>query len=234
MEFYKYDENFKGELMELIPGSDLDQVIKSTLEEVAPLRVGMCILTKEDALMTETKTEQDNDPRTNWVSPSDKLFLRYFRDHNAKDFIEYARLLSMRIGRTRFSPEGDIWFDKGKHHKFDVVPAVDVEQLVKDEATDLFYLFMLDIDGKRHICGLFLYDKKNYPSVLINDLANRPKKIRDLSRLFKGGKSDTVTADPSSMSDEEWTICRYLINEDRLMIVGPCGMFNLHEHNALV
>lgn len=135
-------------------GSELDNVIKECSEEVSPLRVGVCCLTDPKQL------ESSLTPLT------DKLMIRYFTKQNKYLMHQYiADLCSGRM-TTRLGADGTIWIDKGKQHKFDCVPADDVESMFKEAHPDMFYMFIMDNeDNRRDVYGLFLFDPKNAPRV---------------------------------------------------------------------
>lgn len=131
--------------------SELDSIIKECTEEVSPLRVGICCL-------TDTK-QIDGEERT---PISTRFVVRYFNTHNRDTMFDYVRELSYGAMTTKFGTDGTIWIDKGKKHKFDCVPSSDVEEMLKEEFPDMFYMFIMDNeDNRRDIYGLFLFDEKN-------------------------------------------------------------------------
>ena len=208
MDFFSFKENIEDStLLKIIKGSPLDEVIEETAKEVNPLRVGMCTITRVEPLLLR---------KGNKVSPSDRLFVQYFNDK--KEFYEYIRLLSMNTGRTKFNTDGTIQFDKGRQRMFDCVPACDVEELIKKEFPSIFYTFVLDIEpvGARHICGLFLYDQANVKHVHLSDMLSRDKKycLNNIQELDR-------------------TITSYLLNTDRLLVIGPNNLKLLENNNWL-
>ena len=208
MDFFSFKENIEDStLLKIIKGSPLDEVIEETAKEVNPLRVGMCTITRVEPLLLR---------KGNKVSPSDRLFVQYFNDK--KEFYEYIRLLSMNTGRTKFNTDGTIQFDKGRQRMFDCVPACDVEEMIKKDFSPIFYTFVLDIEpvGARHICGLFLYDQANVKHVHLSDMLSRDKKycLNNIQELDR-------------------TITSYLLNTDRLLVIGPNNLKLLENNNWL-
>lgn len=131
-------------------GSELDSIIKECAEEVSPLRVGVCCLTDPAQI--------DGADRT---PISTRFVVRYFNTHNRDTMFDYVRELSYGAMTTKFGADGTIWIDKGKKHKFDCVPSSDVEEMLKEEHPDMFYMFIMDNeDNRRDIYGLFLFDEK--------------------------------------------------------------------------
>ena len=208
MEFYSFKENIEdSKLFKIIKGSPLDEVIKETTKEVSPLRVGMCTVTRIEPLLLRKGSK---------VSPSDRLFVQYF--NGKKEFFNYIQLLSVSAGRTKFNTDGTIQFDKGKQRMFDCVPACDVEEMIKQEFPSIFYTFVLDIEpvGARHICGLFLYDQANTERIHLSDMMSRDKKycLNNIQELDRLGTS-------------------YLLDTDRLFVVGPNNLKLLENNNWL-
>lgn len=209
MDFYSFKENIEDStLLKIIKGSPLDEVIKETTKEVKPLRVGMCTISRVEPLLLRKGSK---------VSPSDRLFVQYF--NNKKEFFEYIRLLSMNMGRTEFNTDGTIQFDKGKQRMFDCVPACDVEEMIKKDLPSIFYTFVLDIEsvGSRHICGLFLYDQAYAKNVHLSDMMSRDEKycLRNIQELDR-------------------SITSYLLDTDRLLVVGPNNLKMLENNNWLM
>lgn len=209
MDYFSFKENIKdSKLLKIIKGSPLDEVITETVKEVNPLRVGMCTITRIEPLLARKGSK---------VSPSDRLFVQYFNDK--KEFFEYIRVLSYNQGKTRFDTDGTIQFDKGKQHKFDCVPACDVDEMLKKDYPSIFYTFVLDMEpfGARHICGLFLYDQANVKRVHLSDMLSRDKKY-SLNNLQELDRS----------------ITSYLLDTDRLLVVGPNNLKLLQNNNWLM
>lgn len=209
MDFYSFKENIEDStLLKIIKGSSLDEVIKETVKEVKPLRVGMCTISRVEPLLLRKGSP---------VSPSDRLFVQYF--NNKKEFFEYIRLLSMNVGRTKFNIDGTIQFDKGKKRMFDCVPACDVEEMIKKDFPSIFYTFVLDIEpvGARHICGLFLYDQANAKHVHLSDMMSRDKKycLNNIQELDR-------------------SVTSYLLDTDRLLVIGPNNLKLLESNNWLM
>ena len=209
MDYYSFNENIEdSKLLKIIKGSPLDEVITETTKEVKPLRVGMCTISRIEPLLMRKGSK---------VSPSDRLFIQYF--NNKKEFFEYIRLLSMNIGKTRFDTDGTIQFDKGKHREFDCVPACDVDEMLKKDFPSIFYTFVLDMEpsGARHICGLFLYDQANAERVHLSDSLSRDKKycLNNIQELDR-------------------SITSYLLDTDRLLVVGPNNLKLLETNNWLM
>ena len=209
MDFYSFKENIEdSKLFKIIKGSPLDEVITEMAKEVNPFRVGMCTISRIEPLLSREGSK---------VSPSDRLFVQYFNDK--KEFFEYIQLLSVNVGRTRFDTDGTIQFDKGKHHKFDCVPACDVEEMLKKEFPSIFYTFVLDTEpfGARHICGLFLYDQVNVGRVHLGDMLSRDKKYN-----------------LNNIQELDRSITSYLLDTDRLLVVGPNNLKLLENNNWLM
>ena len=209
MDYFSFKENIKdSKLLKIIKGSPLDEVITETTKEVNPLRVGMCTISRVEPLLSREGSK---------VSPSDRLFVQYFNDK--KEFFEYIRLLSMNAGKTWFDTDGTIQFDKGKHRKFDCAPACDVDEMIKKDFSSIFYTFVLDMEsfGARHICGLFLYDQANVGRVHLSDMLSRDKKycLNNIQELDR-------------------SVSSYLLDTDRLLVVGPNNLKLLETNNWLM
>lgn len=155
MQFLKFEDCIDdADLFFIRKDSELDNLIKECAEEVAPLRIGVCCLTDPKQL----------EPSLNTLT--DKLMVRYFTKQNKYLMHQYiADLCSGRM-TTRLGADGTIWIDKGKKHKFDCVPADDVESMFKEMHPDMFYMFIMDNeDNRRDVYGLFLFDNKNATKV---------------------------------------------------------------------
>lgn len=136
-------------------GAELDGIIKECTEEVSPLRVGVCCLTDPKQIGGADRTPI-----------STRFVVRYFNTHNRDTMFDYVRELSYGAMTTKFGADGTIWIDKGKKHRFDCVPASDVEDMLKEEHPDMFYMFIMDNeDNRRDVYGLFLFDEKNAAKV---------------------------------------------------------------------
>ena len=152
MQYLKFADSVSDSTkFQIKEGSELDSLIKECAEEVSPLRVGICCL---------TDPKQLND--TDKVPLTDRFVVRYFNAHNKDTMFDYVRELSYGRLTTKLGVDGTVWIDKGKKHRFDCVPASDVEDMLKEEHPDMFYMFIMDNeDNRRDVYGVFLFDEKN-------------------------------------------------------------------------
>lgn len=212
MEFFKLKENIRDpELMDIIPGSDLDNLIKETEEEVAPLKVGVCGLTYNEGMVRM-------DREFNLISSTDRFVANYFRDK--PEFMAYIRQISLGELKTRMMEDGNISIDKPNQKGFDVVPASDIEEILSREYPGCFYRFVMGPmpdDRSNHIFGLFLYDEKNAKHVHYSDILSRTPR---LISIFGAGKDC-----------EEY---RFLADINRTLMIGPGALTSLHKNACLV
>ena len=214
MDFYDSKKCLKEDysLPQIVAGSDLDKAIKEAAAEVAPLKIGICITTlEEDVPGLKKKLEIPVTP----MSMTDRLVLRFFQ--GKKEFPEYAHLISMQRMSTKFGVDGTVYIDYGKKHKYDCVPADDIEEFLKKDVPDLFYRFVMNVNGKRHLCGLFLYDDKNTESVFATEVIMMSKK--DLETIRKDNREDPLY--------------QLVASRDRTPVVGQIGFFMLKTANRL-
>lgn len=178
MDFFSFKENFKDEkTLEIVEGSPLDVLIKSTQQEVSPMRVGICIITR---LPHEVKRIESGFHLPK-VTATDRIMVNYFL--NKPEFVQYASDLAVRRISTRLDTSGNIQIDKGKQHRFDVIPSEDVENILKKDNPELFYMFVADLADRsdRHVCGLFLYNEKDSRRVNIYDILSREENYREMA-----------------------------------------------------
>lgn len=212
MEFFKLKENIRDpELMDIIPGSDLDNLIKETEEEVAPLKVGVCGLTYNEGMVRM-------DREYNLISSADRLVANYFRDK--PEWTTYLQQLATRKLRTRMLEDGTISIDKLNQKGFDFVPASDIKEILSKDYPGCFYRFVMGQmpdDHSNHIFGLFLYDEKNAKHVHYSDIMSRTPR---LMTIFATGKDC-----------EEY---RFLADINRTLMIGPRALTSLHKNACLV
>jgi hypothetical protein len=212
MEFFKLKENIRDpELMDIIPGSDLDNLIKETEKEVAPLKVGVCGLTYNEGMVRM-------DREFNLVSSTDRFVANYFRDK--PEYPTYIQQLATRALRTRMLEDGTISIDKLTQKGFDVVPVSDIEEILSGDYPGCFYRFVMGQmpdDRSNHIFGLFLYDEKNVKHVHYSDILSRTPR---LISIFGTGKDC-----------EEY---RFLADINRTLMIGPQALTSLHKNALLV
>jgi hypothetical protein len=212
MEFFKLKENIRDpELMDIIPGSDLDNLIKETEEEVAPLKVGVCGLTYNEGMVRV-------DREFNLISSTDRFVAYYF--NGKPEHIPYIKQISTGKIKTRMMEDGTISIDKPNQKGFDVVPASDIEEILSRDYPGCFYRFVMGQmpdDRSNHIFGLFLYDEKNAKHVHYSDILSRTPR---LISIFGTGKDC-----------EEY---RFLADINRTLMIGPQGLTSLHKNALLV
>ena len=156
MQYLKFADSVSDSTkFQIKEGSELDSLIKECAEEVSPIRVGVCCLTDHKDL-DDTKRG----------SISNRLVVHYFHKNNHDTMCNYIREMSFGTMTTKFGTDGTIWIDKGKKHKFDCVPADDVENILEEMYPEMFYMFIMDNeDNRRDVYGLFLFDDKNAAKV---------------------------------------------------------------------
>ena len=178
MDFFSFKENFKDEkTLEIIEGSPLDDLIKTTQQEVSTMRVGVCIITRQPHEINKIKGGFHLPD----VTATDRIMAIYFL--HKPEFVRYASDLAVHRISTRLDTSGNVQIDKGKQHRFDVIPSEDVENILKKDNPELFYMFVADLADRndRHVCGLFLYDEKDSRRVNIYDVLSREVKYQEIA-----------------------------------------------------
>ena len=178
MDFFSFKENFKDEkTLEIIEGSPLDDLIKTTQQEVSPMRVGICIITRQPHEINKIKGGFHLPD----VTATDRIMAIYFL--HKPEFVKYASDLAVHRISTRLDTSGNVQIDKGKQHRFDVILSEDVENILKKDNPELFYMFVADLADRndRHVCGLFLYDEKDSRRVNIYDVLSREVKYQEIA-----------------------------------------------------
>lgn len=218
MEFFKLKENIRDpELMDIIPGSDLDNLIKATEEEVAPLKVGVCGLTYNEGMVRM-------DREFNLVSSTDRFVVNYFRDK--PEHASYMQQIAARRLKTRMMEDGTISIDKHNQNGFDCVPVSDIEEILSKDYPGCFYRFVMGPmpdDRSNHIFGLFLYDEKNAHHVHYSDILSRTPR---LITMFATAKDCGEGKDC-----EEY---KFLADTNRTLMIGPQALTSLHKSACLV
>lgn len=206
---YLFDKEYDIDNAGPIKGSVFATMLEGVCGEVAPYKVGMCLI--KPTMMN----------RSYHYGSSTEVLLKvitlksFYRDKDTDTLNKYSNMFDRNQLKVRLDKSGNIWLAKGKDLEYDTIPADTVEEIVKSIYPQLFHVFVFNRAPKMKeaLYGLFLYDEKN------------AKAVNDLDKLFRNDIG-MIALEPNEIE--------YFENCERLQIIDSYMLGHLAENNELI